>query len=180
MTWAATWGCPVGYERYEYGALEEGLGCAEERGAINLLEFDQASKGQQAERVQTGRGTEGRTEGVGSTTIRDQQKGTCRSPLPVLSLPAVSVPRSPPPPAADDPPDQSAHVHSSLTLRQHACVVHVTSAARLGGLSSHVLPRTGASTYGKLFGERGHVHVTFITAYCCNCSLLLLLMSCCA
>lgn len=58
----------------------------------------QGRKGEQAERVQTGRGREGLTQDLGSATTRQQKKARPGAPLPVVSLWVVSVPYKPPRP----------------------------------------------------------------------------------
>lgn len=114
----------------------------------------QGSKGEQAERVRTGRGPEGLTEDLGAAPPPGSRKRHARSPLTHgLTLGGFSSPQTTAA-AANDPPDQSSHGQCSLTLRQDACVIHVTS-SHVGGVASHILPRTGVSTHSKIFRKRG-------------------------
>lgn len=78
----------------------------------------------------------------------------------------------------DDSPSDG-QVHSSLTLHHGAYITHLTSSHHIDNLSSHIIIR-GWGRYIKISWERererDHIHINFITEYCYNCFILLLVI----
>ena len=60
-------------------------------------------------------------------------------------------------------------VSGSLTVCLNACVIHLTSSHHKGILSSHIIVRRVNTVQ---YFERDHIHITFITVYCYNYSIL--------
>ena len=78
-------------------------------------------------------------------------------------------------PEADDlPSDCNKKVNSSLTLGHSTYIIHLVSSPHVGMFSSHI-KKEGEYRAMSSF-EKDHIHATVITAYCYNCSILLLVI----
>lgn len=77
---------------------------------------------------------------------------------------------------AEDPPSACPHkVSGSLVLHPRACVVHHASCHHVGILSFHITRRRVDAEHEVILRERERAHLhNFITANCCNSSILLL------
>lgn len=68
-------------------------------------------------------------------------------------------------------------VSSRLTLYHNACVFHLRSPHHTAILSSGIITgRRVTTVYHGILRQRDHIRITFIPAYCYNCSIALLVI----
>lgn len=67
-------------------------------------------------------------------------------------------------------------VSSNLTLHPKASDILLTASQHVGVLSSHIITRRVSRVQQYMLRESGHIHITLISAYYYNCSILLLMI----